>query len=325
MGQKLITELVPGDSVLSYFIVRKKEIKDKKATNEVYLSFEFGDRSGRIRGSLWKDVQEVNKHIQVGDIVKVKGKVITFLDYQHISIDQIRKATPKDNVNPEEFLPTISKNIQDLFANLKSNLTEIKNPMLQQLLTLFIADKDFINRFCKAPGGKLWHHAYLGGLLEHTLSVTNIVKFFIQHYHDSVNADLLLSVAFLHDIGKIEEFNAQGFINYSTPGRLIGHIILGVNRVMEKISQLPDFPEPLKQQLIHCLLSHHGQKDRGSPVVPMTIEALILNFADELDSTVAAFQRIMTKEKEPGKAWSNYVNLIDRFIYLGEDDSLKEE
>lgn len=319
MEQKLIAELAPGDAVLSFFVVRKKELKDKKSTNEIFLSFEFGDRSGRIRGSLWKDIQEANKNIQVGDIIKVKGKVITFFDHNHLSIDQIRKSTVKDNVNTEQFLPSTSKNIQDMYANLKTNLAEIKNPKLQKLTKLFLTDKEFMDRFCKAPGGKLWHHAYLGGLLEHTLSVITIVKFLIQHYHNSVNDDLLLAASFLHDIGKIDEFNTHGFVEYSTPGRLLGHITIGANMVMERISRITEFPENLKQELIHCILSHHGTKDRGSPVVPMTIEALILNFADDLDSSVAAFQRIMSREKELGKVWSNYVNLIDRFIYFGED------
>jgi len=324
MEQKLIADLVPGDSILSFYIVRKKELKDKKSSNETYLSFEFGDRSGRIRGSLWKDVKETNEKIQVGDIIKVKGKVITFLDYNHINIDQIRNATPGDKIDPQQFLPSTSKNIKEMLASLKSNLSEIKNPDLQQLLKQFLSDHEFMDRFCKSPGGKLWHHAYLGGLLEHTLSVLEMVKFFIQHYHNSVNADLLLSAAFLHDIGKIEEFSSHGFIEYSTPGRLLGHITIGMNLIMEKISQQPDFPEELKQQLVHCVLSHHGEKERGSPVVPMTLEALILNFADQLDSSVAAFQRIMAKEKEPGRVWSNYVNLIDRFIYFGRDDSKQE-
>lgn len=324
MEQKLITDLVPGDAILSFYIVRKKELKEKKSSNEIYLSFDFGDRSGRIRGSLWKDVKETNKNIHVGDIIKVKGKVITFLDYHHITIDQIRKATPDDKIDPEQFLPATVKNIKDMYASLKKNLAEIKNPMLQQLLKLFLSDKDFMDRFCKAPGGKLWHHAYLGGLLEHTLSVIIISRFLIQHYSNLVDAELLLSAAFLHDIGKIEEFSTEGFIDYSTPGRLLGHITLGVNIINDKISKIEKFPEQLKQQLIHCILSHHGQKERGSPVVPMTLEALILNFADDLDSSVAAFQRIMEKEKEPGKVWSNYVNLIDRFIFFGRDDSLKD-
>jgi len=321
MEQKLIKDLVPGDSVLSFFIVRKKEIKEKKSAKEIYLSFEFGDRSGRIRGSLWKDVPATNKKIQVGDVVKIKGRVITFLDYNHISIEQIRKATGKDDVSPEQFLQSTSKDIQEMYTKLKAELSGIQDPYLQKLLKSFLTDKKFVEQFCKAPAGKLWHHAYLGGLLEHTLSVISLAKLAIQHYQDSLNTDLIISAAFLHDIGKVEEFSTRGFIDYSTPGRLLGHITIGCNMILEKISQIANFPGSLKQQLIHCILSHHGQKEKGSPVVPMTLEALILNFVDDLDSSVAAFQRIIAKEKEPGRAWSNYVNLIDRFIYFGEEDN----
>jgi 3'-5' exoribonuclease len=258
--------------------------------------------------------------IQPGDVVKVSGRVITFLDHKHISIEKIRKARSDDQIDPKQFLPTTTKNIDTMKADLLTQLSRIENPQLQTLLNLFLQDHHFMERFCSAPGGKLWHHAYLGGLLEHTLSVMTISQFLFQHYQDSVNADLLFSAGFLHDIGKVEEFSTQGFIDYSTPGRLLGHIALGANQVLEKISRVPDFPEQLKEQLVHCILSHHGQKERGSPVVPMTIEALILNFADDLDASVAAFQRITTREKEPGKVWSNYVNLIDRFIYFGEED-----
>lgn len=319
MEQKRIVDLVPGDVVLGYYIIRKKELKDKKATNEVYLSFEFGDRTGRIRGSLWKDIETTNKTIQVGDIVKLKGKVITFLDQNHLSIDQIRKATANDPVQPEQFLPTTPKSISEMFAGLKSSLEAVTHPDLKRLIDLFLTDPDFEHRFCHAPGGKLWHHTYLGGLLEHTLAVVQICQFFVNYYGNLVNGDLLLTAAFLHDVGKIEEFTTHGFVDYSTPGRLLGHIILGTLLVMQKIGQLNSFSASLQQQLLHCILSHHGEKERGSPVVPMTIEALILNFIDNLDSSVAAFQRIMNKEKEPGRTWSNYVHLIDRFIYFGEE------
>lgn len=320
MKQKLIAELIPGDSILSFFIVRKKELREKRSSNEIFLSLDLGDRSGRIKGSLWNDVQEINRMIQPGDVVKVRGRVITFLDHNHVSIEKIRKAQSDDPIDPEQFLPFTTKNIDAMKADLTTQLSHIENPQLQTLINLFLQDHHFMERFCSAPGGKLWHHAYLGGLLEHTLSVMTISGFLFRHYQDSVNADLLFSAGFLHDIGKVDEFSTHGFIEYSTPGRLLGHITLGANQVLEKISHIPDFSEQLKEQLVHCILSHHGQKERGSPVVPMTIEALILNFADDLDASVAAFQRIMTREKEPGKVWSNYVNLIDRFIYFGEQD-----
>ncbi|MDZ7332107.1 MAG: HD domain-containing protein [candidate division KSB1 bacterium] len=320
MEQKQISDLVPGDVVLGYFVIRKKELKDKKSTNETYLSFELGDRSGRIRGSLWNDIETANKSLHVGDIVKVRGKVITFLDQNHLSIEQIRKATDRDLVRPEQFLPISPRSIPEMYDKLKSTLKAVNHPELRRLIDLFLTDPDFEYRFCHSPGGKLWHHTYIGGLLEHTLSVVQVCRFFVDYYGNLVDGDLLLTAAFLHDVGKIEEFSLRGFVDYSTPGRLLGHIVLGSNMVIRKIEQIQDFPASLQQRLVHCILSHHGEKERGSPVVPMTIEALILNFIDNLDSSVAAFQRIMAKEKEPGRAWSNYVNLIDRFIYFGEDE-----
>ncbi|MBC8181643.1 HD domain-containing protein [candidate division KSB1 bacterium] len=320
MEQKLIQDINPGNKILSFYILRKKEVKQKKSSGDTYLSLEFGDSSGRITGSLWKNVSETNKKIHTSDIVKVKGSVITFMDKPHITIEKIRKATTKDNVDPKKFLPVCPENIEEMFVELNNVLAEIKEPQLNSLIKSFLNDKNFSKGFCQAPGGKLWHHAYLGGLLEHTLSVVKICRYIIEHYKGAIKTDILLTAAFLHDIGKIEEFSIDGFINYSTPGRLIGHINIGFNQVLEKISQIPNFSDEIRQQLAHCLLSHHGEKEKGSPVVPQTIEALMLSCADQIDSSVGAFQRIIEKEKEPGKVWSNYVNLIDRFVYLGEDE-----
>jgi len=320
MGQKLIRDIKPGDNILSFFILRKKEVKQKKSSGDSYLSLEFGDSSGRITGSLWNNVSGIAKKIHTSDVVKVKGKAITFMDKSHITIEKIRKATSDDNVDPKSFLPVCPNNVEEMYVELKNVLAKIKEPHLNSLIKSFLTDTDFSKRFCQAPGGKLWHHAYLGGLLEHTLSVVKICQYIIHHYQETVRADILLTAAFLHDIGKIEEFSVNGFINYSTPGRLLGHINIGFNWALEKISKIPDFSEELKQQLAHCLLSHHGEKEKGSPVAPQTIEALILSCADQIDSSVGAFQRIIEKEKEPGKVWSNYINLIDRFVYLGGEE-----
>ncbi len=289
MNQKLIAELMPGDTVISFFIVLKKELKEKKSTTETYLSCDLGDRSGRIRGSLWKNVAEANIEIQQGDVAKVKGKVITFLDQNHISIEKIRKVAPDDKIDFEWFLPHTDRDVDRMKTELLNILAKIENPALKSLVNAFLNNQKFMSRFCRAPGGKLWHHAYIGGLLEHTLSVIILSLFLCQHYQNLVNEDLFLAAAFLHDIGKIDEFSTHGFINYSTPGRLLGHIVLGTNMIMEKINEIPDFPCNLGEQIVHCILSHHGQKERGSPVVPMTLEAIILNYADELDSSVAAF------------------------------------
>ena len=318
MKQKLISELQPGDSVLSFFVVRKKEVREKKTNRALYLTFEFGDRSGRIRGTIWDHIQEVNQAIQVSDIVKIKGKVITFHEGSHISIEKVRKTTSKDNVELRQFLPSTDKNIEKMYSSIMMLIDSFTNSHIQKLLYLFFKNEKFKQQFSYAPAAKLWHHNYLGGLLEHTLSVAQLCDVLQQHY-PQVNRDILLAGALLHDIGKIAELSTQGFINYSTKGRLIGHITMSAQIVTDKIKQVKGFPDNLKNRLLHNILSHHGQKEYGSPVVPMTLEAFVLNYADELDSKMAAFQRIMKKEKEPGKVWSNYINLLDRFIYLGEE------
>jgi len=317
MNSNLIRELKAGDGVLSYFIIRKKELKEKISNREFYLNFEFGDLSGRISGTLWHHVDEVNKTIQVSDIVKVKGKVITYQDKPHISIEKIRKTTTKDNVTLDQFLPHTDKDVEKLFTEILNFIQSISDSHIRKLLLQIFEDTEIRQQFIHAPAAKLWHHNYLGGLIEHTLSITQVCDRVQQHY-PQVNRDILLASALVHDLGKIHELSTKGFINYSTEGRLVGHITMTAQMVSEKINLIPDFPMDLKNQLLHCILSHHGQKEFGSPVEPMTLEALVLNCVDEMDSKINAFLRIIKKEKEPGKEWSNYVNLLNRFIYLGE-------
>ena len=320
MQQKLISDYKFGDTVVSFLIVRKKEVRQKKTSGEAYLKLEFGDCSGRIQGTLWENIDRVKNNIHSGEVVKIKGKIISYMDKPHLTVEKIRPATKEDNIDPQQFLPVTPQNCEKMFTELKAALAVIKDQHLDSLIKLFLSDKQFVKDFCQAPAGKLWHHAYLGGLLEHTLSVVKISSLLIEHYQDLVKGDILLTASFLHDIGKIEEFTTEGFINYSTTGRLIGHINIGFELIEKKISQIKNFPGQLKNQLVHCILSHHGEKEKGSPVVPKTKEALILYYADELDSSMGAFQRIILKEKEPRKIWSNYVNLIDRFIYFGEEE-----
>ena len=321
MEQKLIKDLQPGDSILSFFVVRKKEIREKRTNREMYISFEFGDSSGRIRGSVWKDIHIIDKAIQISDIIKVKGNIITFHDYPHITIEKIRKATSKDNKSLEQFLPQSENNIDEMIDSLMQYIDKIKNKYLHELLTTLFHNNKILEKFKFSTAAKLWHHNYAGGLVEHTLSLIKICDFLQDHY-PRVDRDLLLTAALLHDIGKIVELDAKGFFNYSTEGRLIGHITIGTQLITETINTIKDFPSDLKLRLLHCMLSHHGMREHGSPVVPMTVEALILHSADELDSKMGAFLRIIKKEEEAEKEWSNYVNLLDRFIYLGKDKKI---
>ncbi|MFQ6115215.1 MAG: 3'-5' exoribonuclease YhaM family protein [bacterium] len=320
MNEKtLINDLRPGDKVVSFFVLRKKEIKTKRDSNETYLSLELGDASGRIKGTLWDDAQKFFDDLQVGDIVKTKGVVINFKDRPHLTIEKIRKAVNKDEYDMSQLIPVIEKDRDALFLHLDELIEGVQNPCLKQLLNLIFNDAEIRKGFGDAPAGKLWHHNYLGGLLEHTLSVTEISDKVGQLY-PGIDRDLLIAGGLLHDIGKIASYKYKPLIDYTDEGRLVGHIVIGAQLVSDKIKSINNFPKDLQTELIHLILSHQGKLEQASPVVPMTLEALILYYADELDSTANAFLRIIKKEKKSGAKWSSFVQLMNRYLYFGAEE-----
>lgn len=320
MDSKRIKQFESGDKILAFFVVRKKEVRTKKSDGSPYLALELGDSSGRISAALWDHVAQYNDDFSVGDIVKVQGTIIDYHKGLSFHIDRIRKARPEDPVRPEMFLPENPKNLDDLEGRFRELLVEVTNPFLSKLLHLVFDDSTFWDAFRHAPGGKLWHHNRIGGLMEHTIGVAEICLKASENY-PLISRDLLLSGALLHDIGKVDSYQTNaGFIEYTDEGRLLGHIVLGYNRVENEINRIQDFPPELKKKLLHLILSHQGELEQGSPVVPMMIEAIVLYHADEMDSKADAFSRIMKGEMTPDKKWSNYVKLLNRFIYFGESD-----
>lgn len=324
---KSIQELEPAEKVTSFFVVRKKEIKTKKDLTP-YLLLELGDRTGRISATLWENAKVFYDKINVGDIVKVRGVVIKYNDSQQLSIDKIRKAEPSDKVNPKDFVRRGKIDVEDLTRQFKETIDSVKNPLLRNLLDRLFSNQGSFNRFQEAPAGKLWHHAYLGGLLEHTMAVANVCETMTKLY-PTADRDLLVTGALLHDIGKIDEYGYDpGFIDYTDEGRLWGHISIGaqcIRDVIEELEKEEGFPHELKKHLIHLILSHQGKYEHGSPVLPMTLEAMILYYADEMDSKANALVHIMERDEEPGRKWSKYVPVLDRFIYLGDEDEKEEE
>jgi 3'-5' exoribonuclease len=313
----MISELKPGQRITAFFVLRKKELRTKRDSSDLYLSLELGDASGRIWGSLWQKVEESYKTIEEGKPVKVLAVAIDYKGKLHLNIEKVRPVMPKDHVTSEQFLPVCSKDPEFLYAQLLEKIKGIKNKAIQELLSSFFNDSEFKKEFSRAPGGKLWHHAYIGGLLEHTLAVAHIAET-IAGLYPEIKIDILLAGALLHDIGKIREYRTVGLIDFSDEGRLHGHISIGHNMVAERIQTISGFPKELRDELLHLILSHQGSKENGSPIPPMTLEAMILYYADELDSKANALQRIIHKEKS-GKHWSSYVPLLDRFIYLGSE------
>ena len=253
----------------------------------------------------------------MGDIIQIRGSTTTYKDSLQITLENLKKADEK--VKLSDFLPSSEKDIEELFLKFKEMVNSVKNPHLKALLENLVNDSKLMENLKQAPGGKLWHHSYLGGLLEHTLMVAQICEKAASLY-ELVDRDLLITGALIHDIGKIQQYSTAGFIDYSDEGRLIGHIVSGYDLISRKIEKIKDFPEELALKLKHLILSHQGQLEMASPVVPQTLEAIILHYADEMDAKSGAFTHIIKREKLKDKKWSDWVPLIKRFIYLGQEE-----
>ncbi len=316
MDKVFVKDLEIGHSILSFFAVRKKELRDHEG--KAYLVMELGDRTGRIEAVLWNDAQAAYKMFDRGQVVKVKGLIGQYRERPQVTIEKIRLGRDGE-FERTWFLATSERDREELLESLHDTKDQITNPHLQKLLKAFFDDEEFLRRFSQTPGAKLWHHPYLGGLLEHTISVLKLCQAAAALY-PLADQDLLSSAALIHDVGKTQEFEWGTYIDYSDQGRLLGHITLGDRMITEKISGIEGFPRELEMRLRHTVLSHHGSLEQGSPVVPQTLEALILYQADQMDAQSSAFSRIIQNERVEGKKWSDWVNLAERFLYLGLEE-----
>ena len=316
MKTLFVKDLKPGLEVTGFFVLRKKELKEYGGQR--FLKLELGDKSGRIDAVLWDNIDQAYDQAEVGEMVKVKGWVTTYKEMPQLKLDKIRRAK-EGEIDLFDFLPATDRDFNLLFDDFKNVVQTIENFHLKRLVGLLIEDSSFVEKFKHAPGGKLWHHAKVGGLLEHTLKVVSICEKAAQMY-DLVDRDLLITGALVHDVGKVSSYSADGFFDYTDEGRLLGHIVSGDELIDRTIQKIPGFPQELALKLKHLILSHQGQLEQASPVVPQTIEAIILHYADELDAKADAFSHIIKTQKIKGKRWSDWVHLINRFIYLGEDE-----
>lgn len=317
MQSKPIADFHMGDEIIGFYVLRRADLKARRDKKGYFLAVDLSDATGHIFGNVWDNAQLAAEHLTPGDIVKVKGQVQSYQGNKQLSINNIRKATDADGIDMSQLVPASEQEIEKLWRDFTALAETVVNPFLRSLLRKFTEDSEFQTAFCESPGGKLWHHGYLGGLLEHTVGVTRICEKLSQLYPD-VDRDLLITAALLHDLGKIETYEHGPTFEYTDKGRLIGHIVLGNQTVVEKIHDIPAFPEELSKRLQHLILSHQGKLEQASPVVPMTAEAFILYYADEIDSKLNAFYRIKKREHKGDARWSSYVRLLDQFFYFGD-------
>ena len=308
-----INEIKENDNIDSLFLVKEKYSGMTK-TGNAYLKLKLADRSGEMEGRIWTSVEVFAESFEKDDFVHVIGKSVSFQEHLQLNINHIERVD-EEKILYSDFFHTSEKNREEMFQSLVEISREIKNLHLNQLLQLFWEDPAFIERFKMAPASKWLHHNYLGGLLEHTLSLVQLVLKNATHYN-GINLDLLLTASILHDVGKVDELSYHRSFDYSDEGRLIGHIILGIERVEDKIRQLPDFPKDLSTLLKHLLLSHHGQYIWGSPKKPMTLEAVMLHYFDDMDAKINGIQQFIKQRLPDGSRWSPYHRAFEQFFYM---------
>jgi len=311
MAKLFIKDFVPDEVVTTTLLVRKKELPKKK-TGEPYLKVILTDKTGTITAMMWNNPEEAATGFSEEDFVRVKGQVSLYNNRLQLVLHKIERI-PEEEIDPLDYLPTTSYDIEEMYGELLSMIKEIKNPHLSKLLSLIFSDDEFVSRFKIAPAAKSMHHAYLGGLLEHTLSVVRLALA-VSPLYPMIDRDLLLTGAVLHDLGKVREMRIGSDFNYTDEGRLLGHLMIELLEIERLIANLPDFPEELALQLKHILISHHGNLEFGSPKRPKTLEALILYYLDDLDSKLNAMLGAINDTALTGD-WSGYNRLLERYIY----------
>ena len=317
MKSQYAEELRSGQTVKEVFVLSWKSIKDKK-DGGVFAVLEFSDRSGTIQGIAWDNVVESVSVLSVGDFVFVVGNVNEYNDRLQIVVNSIKRID-EDGINPKDFLPCAEEDIDHAFSEINDFRNNIKDAHLKQILDAFFKDRDFIEKFKLAPAAKRVHHAYIGGLVVHTRNILKLIDK-VNGVYAGLNLDLLITAGILHDIGKVYEYTYTRNIDFSTQGRMFGHIVIGYELIADKIKQIPGFPESLKLRLLHMILSHHGEYEWGSPKQPSFLEALILHFLDNLDSKVEIMTSARKKNKGMEKDWSDYHPFLEREIYLREEN-----
>jgi len=313
--QPLISDLKTGDTLLGYFLAPDAAYTTTRNGSE-YLELKLMDASGELKAFLWdlKAVEGEYSDIAPDVFVKVKGRVEEFQGRRQVRVDKVRFAPDAEVGDFSHFFPTSRRPVEGMLQELDGLVQGIRDPWIRKLLeAMLVLDTDRRAGLAKAPAAKSLHHVYLGGLLEHTLSVAGMAQRACEHYRD-LNRDLVLAGVLLHDLGKTAELSYQRSFGYTDAGNLLGHITLEAQWVAKAIEALPGFPEELRLQILHIVLAHHGKLEFGSPVLPKTPEALLVHYLDDLDGKLEGMFRLMAEESGQGN-WSAWSRALDRPVY----------
>ncbi len=314
-----VREISPNKSVAGVFLAKERKLLQGK-TGRPYLLLRLTDRSGEIEARVWDRVEELGGRFRAGDLIRVIGEAVSYQGALQVKVKEIRPAFPLTEENMADYVPAYAQAMEESERRLEAlvNLTKgIGDEALRALVGEFLQDPTLRLGWLTAPAAKRLHHARLGGLLEHTLSLYRLAEMVCGHY-PIIRRDLLLAGVVLHDVGKIRELHAPWRPEYTTEGRLLGHVAMGVEMLREKLPGHPPVSDEQAMELKHMILSHHGHLEYGSPRRPKTMEALMLYMLDDLDAKFDAFHEHLRSDNSQDDQWTSYHSLFDRYLYRGQ-------
>ena len=304
---KYIKDLREGDRVFDIYLCKHKQAAVTK-NGKPYETVILQDKTGTVDAKVWEPNNPGIGEYDTLDYIEVYGEVTNFQGSLQVNVKRIRVCR-EGEYNPAEYLPVSSKDIDQMYQELLGYIKSIQNTYLKQLLeSFFVKDQAFIKAFRTSSAAKTVHHGFVGGLLEHTLSVTKLCDYYCKAY-PILKRDLLLAAAMCHDIGKTKEISLFPENDYTDDGQLLGHIVMGSQMIGERAAKIENFPHVVLAELQHCILAHHGKYEYGSPKIPAIIEALALNYADDTDAKLETFKEILENTNETG--WLGYNRLFE--------------
>ncbi len=318
MKKTFVSQIRERETIEDVFLVREKIMALAK-NGKPYMTVKLMDRSGEVEGRIWDRVEEFDSLFQRDDFLRIRGKASLYLGKMQVVVQGL-EAVPEEEVDLGEFLPVAERSSEELTAAFREQVAVVVDPDYRKLLEAFLQDESFLRKFSMAPAAKTMHHAYLGGLLEHSLAVAELAGEIGRRY-TGVDPDLLMTGALLHDIGKIEELAYLRSFEYTDDGKLLGHITMGVEMLDEKIRDVQPFPREKAALLKHLILSHHGQYEYGSPKRPKVLEGVILHMLDDLDAKINAVRNHVESDLNEDNAWTGYHRLMERYFYKGKTNA----
>jgi len=300
------------DWVDSTFLVRDKIMAMAK-NGKPYMTLKLMDRTGEVEGRIWDRVDEFSRLFEKDDFIRIAGKASVYLGKMQLVIQEVERMD-ESAVDLADFLPVASRTPSEMMDEVRAMVARMSDPNIISLMEAFLSDEEFTKRYSLAPAAKTMHHVYLGGLLEHSLAVASLAEDICRRY-PRIDRDLLVAGALLHDIGKVTELSYLRSFDYTDEGKLLGHIMIGVEMLEAKIRSLPSFPAMTATHLKHLLLSHHGQYEFGSPKRPKTLEATVLNYLDDMDSKINGVISHIDRETSEGSSWTSYHRFYERYFF----------